>query len=246
MRFSDRPAGYLTSVHSYFTHEDAFAGWSRLHGGLDPRASVWIRGWVRLAQICAGPFVRWGVHPNTVTIIGLAVTATVPAIAAAGAAWPLAALMLLLAGAVLDGVDGAVAVRAGLASRWGKVLDPFADRCSDLLLILTLVILGAPMWLGVALGAVTLLLESVRANAQAAGMVGAGVITWWERPSRVIVASCAAAGSGIEWCARRGGVVVLPGVDGDLLATLFAVVAMVLAVVGLGRLLFAVRSQLRD
>jgi CDP-diacylglycerol--glycerol-3-phosphate 3-phosphatidyltransferase len=179
-------------------------------------------------------------------MIGLAVTATVPAIAAAGAAWPLLALVILLVGAVLDGVDGAIAVRTGTASRWGRVLDPFADRCSDLLLLLTLVILGAPAWLGVALALLTLLLESVRAHAQTAGMEGPGALTWWERPSRVIVVSFAAASSGIEWCARQSGITVLPWLDGAALVTVYAVIAAVLAVGGLGHLLVAVYAQLRD
>lgn len=230
---------------STFSREDAFAGWSRLHGGIDPAGSVWIRGWLRLVHTCATPLVRVGVSPSAVTIVGVVVTASVPVIALAGAAWPLLALMFVLLGAVLDGVDGAVALRTGTASRWGRVLDPFADRCSDLLLILTLVILGVPAWLGVVLAVSTLLLESVRAHAQAAGMEGPGVLTWWERPSRVIVASFATASSGIDWCARQLGVTVLPWIDGAALATLYSLVAGLLAVGGLAHLLFAVHMQLR-
>lgn len=230
---------------STFSREDAFAGWSRLHGGIDPATSVWIRGWVRIAHACAGPLVRVGVGPSAATVLGVMVTAAVPVVALAGGAWPLLALMLVLLGAVLDGVDGAIALRTGTASRWGRVLDPFADRCSDLLLILTLVILGAPMWLGVALALTTLMLESVRASAQAAGMEGPGALTWWERPSRVIVTAFATASSGIVWCARELGVTVLPWIDGASLATLYAIVAGILAVVGLVHLLVAVHMQLR-
>jgi phosphatidylglycerophosphate synthase len=153
---------------------------------------------------------------------------------------------VILLGAVLDGVDGAIAVRAGKASRWGRVLDPFADRCSDLLLILTLVVLGAPAWLGVVLAVCTLLLESVRAHAQATGMKGPGVLTWWERPSRVIVASLATATSAIEWCARRSGIDVVPALDGVALVTTYTIIAMVLAVAGLAQLLVAVHSDLED
>lgn len=229
-----------------FSREEAYAGWSRLHGGIDPRSSMWISGWVRIAHICATPLVRAGVSPSTVTVAGVAVTAAVPLIASAGAAWPMVAMLVILVGAVLDGVDGAIAVRAGKASRWGRVLDPFADRCSDLLLILTLVVLGAPVWLGISLALLTLLLESVRAHAQATGMEGPGVLTWWERPSRVIVASFATATSAIEWGARRSGIDVLPALDGVALVTIYAIVATVLAVAGLAQLLVAVHSELED
>lgn len=231
---------------STFSREDAFAGWSRLHGGIDPRSSVWISGWVRVAHACATPLVRVGVGPSTATILGVAVMTAVPAIAWAGAAWPLLAMVVLLVGAILDGVDGAIALQTGTATRWGRVLDPFADRCSDLLLILTLVILGAPVWLGVALAVATLLLESVRAHAQAAGLQGPGALTWWERPSRVIVAVFATASSGIEWCARRSGIDSLSWLDGAGLATLYSLVAAVLAAAGLAHLLVAVHAQLRD
>ncbi|MFJ6096811.1 CDP-alcohol phosphatidyltransferase family protein [Williamsia muralis] len=229
-----------------FSREEAYAGWSRLHGGIDPRSSMWISGWVRIAHICATPLVRAGVSPSTVTVAGVAVMAAVPLIASAGAAWPMVAMLVILVGAVLDGVDGAIAVRAGKASRWGRVLDPFADRCSDLLLILTLVVLGAPVWLGISLALLTLLLESVRAHAQATGMEGPGVLTWWERPSRVIVASFATATSAIEWGVRRSGIDVLPALDGVTLVTIYAIIATVLAVAGLAQLLLAVHSELED
>ena len=229
-----------------FSREEAYAGWSRLHGGIDPRSSMWISGWVRIAHTCATPLVRAGVSPSTVTVAGVAVMAAVPLIASAGAAWPMVAMLVILVGAVLDGVDGAIAVRAGKASRWGRVLDPFADRCSDLLLILTLVVLGAPAWLGVSLALLTLLLESVRAHAQATGMEGPGVLTWWERPSRVIVASFATATSAIEWGARRSGIDVLPALDGVTLVTIYSIIATVLAIAGLAQLLVAVHSALED
>ena len=153
---------------------------------------------------------------------------------------------MMLIGALLDGVDGAVAVRADMATRWGKVLDPFADRCADLLLIATLVVLGAPLWLGVALGVLTLLLESVRAQAQAAGMTGPGVLTWWERPSRVIVVSGAVTCASAEWCARQWGAWNVSWLHGPAVATVFGTIALALAVVGLVHLLAAVRTQLSD
>ncbi|MEO9321907.1 CDP-alcohol phosphatidyltransferase family protein [Nocardioides sp. C4-1] len=179
------------------------------------------------------------------TLLGLLVTAVVPLVAVLGAAWPLLALVLLLVGVVLDGVDGAVAARTGTASPWGRVLDPLADRCADLLLVLTLVVLGGPWWLGVVVGTLTLLHESVRATAQAAGMAGPGAITVWERPSRVIVASFGTGLAGLEWCAREAGVGVLSDVDGAAIATGALGVGVALAFAGFVQLLVAVRQRLR-
>lgn len=224
--------------------KDAHAQWSSRHGGLDPHASAWVSGWVRLTDACARPLAGRGVRPDAVTALGVLVTAAVPLVAAAGAGWPLAAVPLVVAAAVLDGVDGALASRTGTASRWGQVLDALADRVSDLLLLVLLVVLGAPWWLAAALGAVTLLHESVRSTAQAAGMAGPGAVTVGERPTRVIVASFAAGLCGLEWAARRAGLDVLPSVDGDVIATGAAAVGLLLAVVGLGQLLVSVRRRL--
>jgi CDP-diacylglycerol--glycerol-3-phosphate 3-phosphatidyltransferase len=77
-------------------------------------------------------------------------------------------------------------------------------------------------------------------------MEGPGVLTWWERPSRVIVASFATATSAIEWGARHAGIDVLPALDGVTLATIYSTIATVLAVAGLAQLLVAVHSDLED
>lgn len=223
---------------------ELYGRWSSLHGGVDPASSVWIGGWVRLTDACAAPLARRRVAPDAVTVAGVVVTAAVPLVTAAGGVWPMVAVVVLVLGAVLDGVDGALASRTGTASAWGRVLDPLADRCSDLLLVLTLVVLGAPAWLGVVLGVLTLLLESVRSTAQAAGLDGPGAVTVWERPSRVIVSSFAAGLAGIVWLAREAGAGLLPAVDADLLGTAGAVIGVVLAAVGLVHLLVVVRRRL--
>ncbi|MFW6773609.1 CDP-alcohol phosphatidyltransferase family protein [Nocardioides sp. CPCC 205120] len=224
--------------------EEAYAHWSRLHGGLDPRGSAWVAGWVRLTHACARPLARRGVHPDVVTLAGVLLTATVPALAALGAAWPLVAVVPLVAAAVLDGVDGALAAQTGTDSTWGRVLDALADRCADLLLLATLGVLGAPWWLVASVAGLTLLLEYARASAQAAGMTGPGAVTVWERPSRVLVAAFTAASCAAEWAARTTGVDVLPRVDGAVLATTGAAVGLGLALVGTGHVLRAVRRAL--
>ena len=223
---------------------EALAHWSRLHGGIDPSSSIWISGWVRVSHACARPLARRGVSPGAVTAAGVAVTAPAPVLASLGQAWPLATALLVIAGSVLDGVDGAVAAQTGTASAWGRVLDPLADRVADVMFVAALVVLGAPVWLGAALVVLTLLLESVRATAQAAGMTGAGVITVWERPSRVIVTVLGAGLAGLEWCARRSGVDLLATVDADVLATTAVVVGLALALVGFVHLTLTVRRRL--
>jgi phosphatidylglycerophosphate synthase len=225
-------------------HEEAYAHWSRLHGGLDPRASFWVSGWVRLSHACARPLARRGVAPGAVTVAGVLVVALAPALASLGGGWPLAATVVVVLGAVLDGVDGAVAAQTGTASAWGRVLDPLADRVGDVLLVLALVVLGAPLWLGAAVAVVTLLHESVRATAQAAGLAGVGAVTVWERPSRVIVAAFGTGLVGLEWAARRAGVDVLRDVDGDAIATTATAAGAALAAVGIVHLTLAVRRSL--
>jgi CDP-diacylglycerol--glycerol-3-phosphate 3-phosphatidyltransferase len=225
--------------------EEAYDHWSRLHGGLDPRTSAWVAGWVRLSHACARPLARRGVHPDTVTVLGVLLTAGVPALAALGAAWPLAATLVLVVAAVLDGVDGALAAQTGTDSAWGRVLDPLADRCSDVLLLAALGVLGAPWPLVVALWLLVLLPELARALGQAAGMTGPGVVSVWERPTRVIVAAFGSGLVGLEWVARRAGLDVLAAVDGEAIATTAAGAGAALAVVGTLQVLRAVRRQLR-
>ncbi len=223
---------------------ESYAHWSRLHGGLDPTSSAWVAGWVRLVHALARPLVRRGVGPDTVTVVGLAVVVPAPFVAALGGAWPLATAALVALGAVLDGVDGAVAARRGGGTAWGRVLDPFADRCADLLLVALLVVVGAPLGVGIALAALVLLHESVRHSAQAAGMAGPGVVSVGERPTRVIAAGLAAGLAGLEHLAREAGVDLLPGIGPAELASAAASAALALTAVGLVQLLVAVRRRL--
>jgi len=88
---------------------------------------------------------------------------------------------------LVDSLDGAVAVLAGRSTAFGFVLDSVVDRCSDLLYLLALWLVGAPARVVVAAGAVMMLQEYTRARAGAAGMAEVAVVTVWERPTRVIV-----------------------------------------------------------
>ncbi|MGB3355491.1 MAG: CDP-alcohol phosphatidyltransferase family protein, partial [Mycobacterium sp.] len=142
------------------------AGWSALHGGVQPSRVV--RGWLSIVRILAsGPIAK--VPPDILSVFG--VLALVGAWAAeAGPGWPALTVLLVLTSGLLDGLDGAVALRTGKARPLGAVIDSVADRLGDLLLGAVLLALGAPpAWVAAAL-ALVLLLEYVRARAQAVGM----------------------------------------------------------------------------
>lgn len=173
---------------------DGTAGWSALHGGISP--SPVVRAWLWVVQrLAAGPVSR--VPPDALSVAGVLVTAGAWPAAAAGGRWPLLCALLVVAAGVLDGLDGAVALRTGRARPLGAVVDAAADRVGDLLLLGVLVALGAPTtWVLVA-GALALLHEYVRARAQAVGMPGVGAVTVAERPTRLIVVAVAALGTGM-------------------------------------------------
>lgn len=208
------------------------ARWSRLHGGLDPRGNRWVLGWLSIAYHLARPLAVRRVSPDALTFAGLGLAGGVAGLAFAGGRWPLAGVVLVLSAGVVDSLDGAVAALRGVARPWGTVLDSLVDRCSDLLFVLSLWALGAPAWLCVPAGTLTLLHESARAGAVAAGMRDIGVITVWERPSRVIVTVLALLAAG-----------TLPGAAGAV-ATIAAAVACGLAGIGLAQLLWVIRRRL--
>lgn len=112
--------------------------WSQLHGGLDPAGYPFVRHWLQAMWAVATPLARAGVPPTAVTVAGVVLAA-----GGAAAAPSRSALPLLLASAVCDGLDGAVAVVADRATRSGDIADKTADRVSDLLYAVTLHRCGA-------------------------------------------------------------------------------------------------------
>jgi phosphatidylglycerophosphate synthase len=213
--------------------------WSQAHGGVDPDSSMWIAGWLSIVHRVTGPLAGRNVPPGRITAAGLVVSALVPLLAWIGDGWALAAAACAVVAALLDGMDGALARWDGVESAWGRVLDDVVDRCSDLLLLLALALLGAPAGLCVAAGIATLLMESARSSAQAAGLPGIGVLTVWERPSRVIVA---AFGTGLCGIAA---LVPAPDDTAGWIATGAAAIAVLLSAVGLLHLLVVLRRALR-
>jgi CDP-diacylglycerol--glycerol-3-phosphate 3-phosphatidyltransferase len=206
---------------------DAFlAGWTGLHGGYRPMGLV--RGYLRVIYAAAQPLR--GFPPDVLTGAGLLIALTALLPARLGGAWAVLAALLVAASGLADSLDGAVAVLAGRATRWGYVLDSVADRAGDLAHIGVLWLLGAPGWLCATAGAALFLLEYTRARAIAAGMEEVGVVTMGERPTRIVV----------------GTVFLLCGAAVDPVWYDLGTAAIAgLSLLGLGQLFVAVRRRLR-
>ena len=208
--------------------------WAPLHGGYQPRPGSLAGRWLSLAYAAARPLAARGVAPDLLTAWGVLASAAVAAIASAGGRWPLAAVVVVVVAGLLDNLDGAVAILTGRTSRWGFVLDSLADRLSDAAYLVALWVLGAPGPLCVIGGGLMGLQEYARARAGNAGMGEVGVITVWERPTRVILTAGLLLGAGL-----------LPG-SADLVVTGGAVAWVVLGLVGLSQLLVVIRRRLND
>ena len=205
--------------------EDFLGRWSAAHGGITPHGLV--LGWLRIVHRVARPLARRRVPPWVLTGASAVLGVAVPLAVLAGRWGALAGAVLAVACALLDGLDGAVAVLTDTASAWGRVLDPLVDRIGDVAFLVALVLAGAPGELAVGVGVLTLLQESVRASA---GLPDVGVVSVWERPSRVIVTSLGLLGT-----------VVSPGLPA---ATIAVSIAAVLAVVGFTQVVVTVYRRL--
>jgi phosphatidylglycerophosphate synthase len=172
------------------------------------------------------------VPPDAVTFGGLALAALVLWPAAAGGRWVLLAVAVVVVSAVLDGVDGTVAILTGRVTRWGYVLDSACDRVADACYVAALWLAGAPGPLCAAAGTAVLVQEYVRARAAAAGMTEVGVVTVSERPTRVIVTAMFLLGAGLY-----------PAAAGRWAAA-GAAATLTIGVVGLAQLLRVVRRRL--
>ncbi|MHC1560791.1 CDP-alcohol phosphatidyltransferase family protein [Actinomycetospora sp. C-140] len=177
--------------------EEYFDVWSRAHGDYDVRSSPLTRLWLRIAHRLATPLVRRRVPPARVTAVGLVGAVAVGGVAALGGRWPLLAAALVVIVALLDGVDGAVAEMTGAATAWGRVLDQLVDRIGDLAMIAGLWALGASGPVAAAAAVVTVLDEAVRSSASAAGVAEAGLVSFAERPTRLLLGGLSFAAAGI-------------------------------------------------
>lgn len=150
---------------------------------IGPRVRSWM---LRVGRVVAG----WGLSPNTLTLLGLALNVIVAAVIALG--HPAAGGALLLVASAFDMLDGAVARASDAVTRFGGFFDSTLDRYSEIVVFLGLLIylLGTPearvgslLVFTAAVG--SLMISYARARAEAAGYgASVGVLP---RPERVIL-----------------------------------------------------------
>lgn len=94
-----------------------------------------MRVWFRWYYTPIAKFLsRLGIHPNVLTLIGLAGTAGVAVLIGLGH-MTMAGILLLVMGPI-DAMDGALARLSGKANPWGAFVDSVTDRYSELFLFL--------------------------------------------------------------------------------------------------------------
>ncbi|MCK9928530.1 CDP-alcohol phosphatidyltransferase family protein [Frankia sp. Mgl5] len=227
-------AGTMDGVRTPIPDRDTYlVEWAALHGGYDPRSGArMIRIWLDLVYRLARPLAAAGVSPGAVTAATVAATTPVIPAAWAGGRWVLVCPLVVVAGGLLDNLDGAVAVLRARVTSWGYVLDSAADRVCDACHLLALWLVGAPVALVVSAGGAMMMLEYVRARAAGAGHGEIGTVTVGERPTRIILAAVGLALAG-----------AVPA-HAAAVATVAAAATLVVCVVGLVQYLVSVRSAL--
>ena len=150
-----------------------------------------IESWMRksfqpLLGKVAAAFLRAGLTPNQVTLIGLVGTMIAAVLAANGKLWWGGLVLLLMA--PLDAVDGAMARLRGKASPFGAFLDSTMDRYEELILLGGLLYyfwsLNNPLGMGLTYLAAcgSVLVSYTRARAEALGLTAkVGILSRVER-----------------------------------------------------------------
>ena len=129
------------------------------------------------------------IHPNMLTLVGVIINV--------GAAWALGFERFILAGAVMivantfDFIDGKVAHRLQLQSRFGAFWDSTLDRFSDLALLVGLIYLYSKLGRSdyVMIAALTLIFSIMTsyARARAESLVEKCKVGFMERPERIVL-----------------------------------------------------------
>lgn len=147
------------------------------------QGSAWL-----LARIVAG-LAATGIHPNHLTLLGLAVNIAAAVFFAAGEfGW--GAAMIFLAG-FLDIADGQVARKQGRVTAFGAFFDSTVDRYSDMVLYLGLLIFYAKIgrFLYVVLATLAMVGSFMvsYSRARAENVIPACKVGFMERPERVVL-----------------------------------------------------------
>ncbi|GAA2228227.1 CDP-alcohol phosphatidyltransferase family protein [Herbiconiux moechotypicola] len=100
--------------------------------------------------------------PNAISLGRLVILTPLFAVVLLGFGDELAALVVLVVLGVTDWADGFIARRFGLVTEFGKKLDPVADRVSQFVVCVSLVLAGlVPLWMALVLFVSDLLLGVV-------------------------------------------------------------------------------------
>ena len=133
--------------------------------------------------------VRWRIHPNTLTLIGVIVNVA--------AAWALGfgrfmlAFAIMLVANIFDFIDGKVAQQTNTVSRFGAFWDSTLDRFSDIALFLGLIYLYATLrrtdYVMVASLAMMFSIMTSYARARAESLIEKCKVGFMERPERIVL-----------------------------------------------------------
>jgi phosphatidylglycerophosphate synthase len=151
--------------------------WASLHGDIPMHG--FILGWLRISYALTRPLALLKTSPHILTVAGVIFSI---------ATWKSSHLWIapfyLVASLLLDGLDGSLALLRSKESKWGAILDAFADRVAEIFWVLTFFQLGAPKVLVAFAWIAASTQEYVRARMGGLGAVQIEVITIAERPVR--------------------------------------------------------------
>lgn len=136
-----------------------------------------------------GMFAALRIHPNILTLTGLAINIFAAVLFAKGIfAW--AGLVVLFAG-VFDMVDGEVARRTGRVTKFGAFFDSVIDRYSDMVLLLGLVLwyakLDRILYAGIVIMSLIGSIMTSYTRARAESLIPACKVGFLERPERIVL-----------------------------------------------------------
>lgn len=138
-------------------------------------------------------FLRFGIQPNHVTILGLLLFVA-SGIAVALDAW-ISAVILMIAGSLMDGLDGVLARESEKTSRFGAILDSCCDRLTEMALLGGLLYYYQQHTLFFSLGPIlcfaalctSVMISYIKARCEGCGIsCGKGIL---QRPERLILLS---------------------------------------------------------
>ncbi|MEM1526367.1 MAG: CDP-alcohol phosphatidyltransferase family protein [Ignisphaera sp.] len=145
----------------------------------------------RYLEIVAINLYKLGLTPNSITLLGLAIS--VVGLIAAYLSNIVAVLLIFLISSLMDVLDGALARVSSRVTRLGSILDSFSDKVEEGIFFYSILILGAPITLVLLSLIVSYLISYLRALGENNGvrLEGIGIL---ERGERLILIAIAIVG----------------------------------------------------